>query len=185
MERRGADHMKIVALVGSLRKDSYNKKIANFMKDRYAGQLDIEILSIGNLPLFNQDLEEEPPSVVKEFKTKIKESEGVLIVTPEYNHSIPGVLKNALDWCSRGERSMLKKPTFIIGASDGNVGTARCQGDLHRVLNAPGLYAYVLPGNHVLIPNVQDDFDQEGNFINERTLKYLDKVVDNYKEWAK
>lgn len=176
--------MKIVAIVGSLREESYNKKIAIFLKDRYRGNLDIEILPIYNLPLFNEDIEESPPISVKEFKAKVKDSEGVLFVTPEYNHSIPGVLKNALDWCSRVERVMLNKPTFIVGASNGNVGTARCQAHLRQVLNSGGISAIDLPGNQILIENVQDKFDEAGNFTDERSIKYIDKVVDNYIKWA-
>lgn len=176
--------MKIIALVGSLREESYNLKIARLMKERYEGKLDIKIVTLNDIPLFNEDIEKDPPESVKEFKKKVKEAEGVLIVTPEYNYSIPGVLKNALDWCSRVERVMLDKPVFIMGASNGNVGTARCQGDLLRVLNAPGMAAIVLPGNHVVMPNIQDDFNEAGEFTNERTKKYLDKVVDNYIEWA-
>lgn len=176
--------MKIIALVGSLRRESYNLKVARFMKERYEGKLDIEIVTLNDIPLFNEDIEKDPPESVKEFKRKVRETEGVLIVTPEYNYSIPGVLKNALDWCSRVERVMLDKPVFIMGASNGNVGTARCQGDLLRVLNAPGMAAIVLPGNHVVMPNIQDDFNETGEFTNERTKKYLDKVVDNYIEWA-
>lgn len=176
--------MKIVTIVGSLRKDSFNKKVALFMQDRYKGKLDMEILYLNEIPLFNEDIEKDPPEVVKVFKRKIWESEGILIVSPEYNHSIPGALKNALDWCSRVDRVMLNKPVFMVGASNGNVGTARMQGQLHQILNAPGLAALTLPGNHVLIPNVQDDFDENGNYINQRTIKYLDKVVDNYIAWA-
>lgn len=180
--------MKIVAIVGSLRKESYNCKIANFIKERYddkLNKLDIEILSLNDIVLFDEDIEKDPPEGVKDFKEKIKYSDGVLFVTPEYNHSIPGALKNALDWCSRVERVMLDKPVFIVGASNGNVGTARCQGELRKVLNCPGIAALTLPGNHVLIENVQDKFDEFGNFTDERTIKYLDKVVDNYIEWAK
>lgn len=176
--------MKIVAIVGSLRKESYNRKIAKFMKDRYKGNLDIEILPIDNLPLFSEDIEKDPPIAVVDFKSKVKESEGVLFVTPEYNHSIPGVLKNALDWCSRVDRVMVNKPTFIVGASNGNVGTARCQSHLRQVLNSGGIAAIDLQGNQVLIENVQDKFDETGNFIDERTIKYLDKVVNNYIKWA-
>jgi len=176
--------MNIVAIVGSLRKDSYNRKIAEFMKNRYKEKMDIEILNIGNLPLFSEDIEDDPPTVVKEFKNQIKSSEGILFVTPEYNHSIPGALKNALDWCSRVDRVMKDKPTFIVGASNGNVGTARCQAHLRQVLKSGGISAIDLPGNQILIANVQDHFDKEGNFIDERTIKYLDRVVDNYIKWA-
>lgn len=176
--------MNIVTIVGSLRQDSFNRKVALFMQERYRGKLNMEILYLNELPIFNEDIEKDPPQVVKEFKRKIKESEGVLIVSPEYNHSIPGGLKNALDWCSRVDRVMVNKPIFMVGASNGNIGTARMQGQLHQILNAPGLAALTLPGNHVLIPNVQDDFDENGNYINQRTIKYLDKVVENYIAWA-
>ena len=180
--------MKIVAIVGSLRKESYNRKIANLIKERYDNQLnklDIEILSLNDVVLFNEDIEENPPEGVKIFKEKIKKSDGILVVTQEYNHTIPGVLKNALDWCSRVERVILNKPTFIVGSSNGNVGTARCQGDLRKVLNCPGLAALTLPGNHVLIERVQDKFDESEKFTDERTINRLDKVVDNYIDWAK
>lgn len=180
-----SDLVKIVAIVGSLRKESYNRKIANFMKERYSSKLDIEVLLLNDLPIFNEDIEKNPPTEVTVFKEKIKASEGVLFVTPEYNHSIPGGLKNALDWCSRVERVMLNKPTFIVGAANGNIGTARCQGSLRRVLNSPGIAALNLPGNLILIGNVQDKFDEDGKFIDESTTKYLDKVVGNFIDWAK
>lgn len=176
--------MKIVGIIGSLRKESYNRKIANFMKERYKGKLDIEILELNNLVLFNEDIEDNPPEEVKEFKMKIKNSQGILFVSPEYNYSIPGALKNALDWCSRSERVMVNKPTFIVGASTGSVGTARCQIDLRKVLNSSGVAALNLPGNIVLIDKVQEKFNESGDFIDERTIKYLDKVVDNYISWA-
>ncbi|MBC7087714.1 MAG: NAD(P)H-dependent oxidoreductase [Tissierellales bacterium] len=176
--------MKVIALVGSLRRDSYNMKIAKFMKERYKDKLDIEIL-LPDLPIFNEDIENNPPIEVVNFKEKIKASEGVLIVSPEYNHSIPGGLKNALDWCSRVDRVLAKKPVFIVGASNGNVGTARSQMDLRTVLNSPGINAYVLPSNLVLIPNVNKLFNETDEFIDDRTIKYLDKVVDNFIDWSK
>lgn len=176
--------MKVIALVGSLRRDSYNMKIAKFMKERYKDKLDIEIL-LPDLPIFNEDIENNPPIEVVNFKEKIKVSEGVLIVSPEYNHSIPGGLKNALDWCSRVDRVLAKKPVFIVGASNGNVGTARSQMDLRTVLNSPGINAYVLPSNLVLIPNVNKLFNETDEFIDDRTIKYLDKVVDNFIDWSK
>ena len=177
--------MKIVAIVGSLRKESYNKKIAEFMKERFKEKLEIEIITLENLPLFNQDIEKDPPQVVKDFKDKIRAAEGVLFVTPEYNHSVPGVLKNALDWCSREDRPLVKKPTFIVGASTGYVGTARCQGDLRKVINGPGIATLNLPGNLVTIGNVDEKFDEEGKFNDETTIERLDKVVDKFIEWSK
>ncbi|OLS03608.1 NADPH-dependent FMN reductase [Tissierella creatinophila] len=177
--------MKIIIIVGSLRKESYNRKVAHFIKERYKDKLEMEILLLNDLPVFNEDIEENPPNPVKEFKEKIKQSEGVLFSTPEYNHSIPGGLKNALDWCSRGDRVLSKKPTFIVGSSSGDIGTARCQSDLRKVLDCPGVAALNLPGNHVLIGNIQDKFDQNGKFNDDTTIKRLDKVLDNYIDWVK
>lgn len=175
--------MDIAVIVGSLRKESYNKKIAEFMVERYKDKLNLEIIPIDKLPLFNEDIENVPPIEVQEFKRKIKESDGVLFVTPEYNHSIPGGLKNALDWCSRVDRVLVNKPVFIIGASNGNVGTARCQSHLTQILNSPGIMARNLPGTHVLIPSVQDRFNDKGSFTDERTIKYLDKSVVKFMQW--
>lgn len=177
--------MKIVIIVGSLRKESYNRKVAYFIKERYKDKLDMEILLLNDLPVFDEDIEENPPKAVKEFREKIKESEGVLFSTPEYNHSIPGGLKNALDWCSRGDRVLAHKPTLIVGASSGDIGTARCQIDLRKVLDSPGVAALNLPGNHVLIGNVQDKLDEDGQFIDERTINRIDKVLDNFIDWVK
>lgn len=180
----GGIKVKIVAIVGSLRKESYNRKVAEFIKENFKDKLDIEILLLNDLPVFNQDIEDNLPQEVIDFKEKIKNSDGVLFSTPEYNHSIPGGLKNALDWCSRPDRVLVGKPTFIVGSSNGKVGTARCQAELRKVLNCPGLAGLNLPGNHVLIETVQDKFDENGIFNDERTIKRLDKVIDNYIEWA-
>lgn len=175
--------MDIVAIVGSLRKDSYNKRLAYFMKERYKDKLNIEVLTLNDIPPFNEDIEEDPPQSVKEFKEKIKKSDGILFVTPEYNHSIPGVLKNALDWCSRVERVMKDKPSFIVGASNGTIGTARCQSHLRQVLNTGGIAVKNLPTSEMLVKTVQDQFD--GDILtNETTIKYLDRTVDKFIKWA-
>lgn len=176
--------MNIVAIVGSLRKESYNLKIAKFIKERYKDKLEIEILTLEDLQLFNQDLEKDAPKEVKNFKDKIRNSEGILFVTPEYNHTIPGVLKNALDWCSREDRPMVNKPSFIVGASTGQVGTARCQIDLRKVLDSPGIATLNLPGNLVLVGNVEEKFSESGQFIDERSIEHLDKLVNKYILWA-
>ena len=93
--------MKVVAIVGSIREDSYNKKLAKFVQKRYQDRFDLEILDISVLPFYNQDIELDPPEEVIKFKAKVKAADAVLWVTPEYNASIPGVLANAIDWLSR------------------------------------------------------------------------------------
>jgi len=176
--------MKIVAIVGSISEKSNNKKLAEFMKERYKDKFEIEVISLKDIPIYNEDNELDPPSVVKEVKSKIKESDGILIVTPEYNHSIPGVLKNALDWFSRVDRVMVGKPTMIVGASMGALGTVKAQIHLRQILNSGGVAALTLPGNEVLIGSIQDKVDEKGNLTDKATIKFLDKVVDNFVEWA-
>ncbi len=177
--------MKIVALVGSTRKQSFNKQIANFFSERYKEFLEIDIPEIADLPYFDQDVEEEPPEVVKAFKKKVAEAQGVLIVTPEYNHSVPGMLKNSLDWLSRVDKVMNDKPVLIIGASTGLLGTVRCQIHLRQILASPGLAAKVLPGNEVFIGNVQTKLDENGNVTDSSTIDFLDMVVNNYIQFSK
>lgn len=176
--------MKIVALVGSNRKESFNKKLTLYIKERYADKVHIEILPIDNLPMYNQDHELDPPSIVKEIKRKVKESEGILIATPEYNHSIPAVLKNAIDWFSRGDRVMINKPIMIVGGSMGVLGTSRAQAHLRQILNSGGVAALTLPGNEVFIGNIHEKLDESGKLIDESTIKFLDKVMDNFIKWA-
>lgn len=175
--------MKIVAILGSISEKSNNKKLANFIKKRYEDKLEIEILSLENIPMYNEDIELDPPNVVKEVKNKVKESDGVIIVTPEYNHSIPGVLKNTLDWFSRVERAMVNKPTMIVGASTGMFGTVKGQMHLRQILNSGGVAALTLPRNEVFIGNIEDKLDEDENLIDEPTIEVLDKTVSNFVEW--
>ncbi|MCM2533620.1 NAD(P)H-dependent oxidoreductase [Neobacillus pocheonensis] len=176
--------MRIVALVGSNRKESYNRKITSFIQERYKEKVEIEILPIENLPLYNQDDELTPPAVVNEIKRKVLASEGILIATPEYNHSIPALLKNALDWFSRVEKVMVRKPVMIVGASGGVLGTARAQMHLRQILNSPGCAALTLPGNEVFIGGVQDKLDEFGKLTHEPTIQFLDTVMNNFVNWV-
>lgn len=176
--------MKIIAMVGSMSKESNNKKLVEFMKERYKGRLEIEILPIEKLPMYNQDIELDAPEIVKELREQIKDSEGILFATPEYNHSIPAVLKNALDWFSRVERVMTNKPSMIVGASMGTFGTIKAQIHLRQILNSGGIATLNLPGNEVFIGTIQDKLDDKGDLIDEPTIRFLDEVVENFIEWA-
>lgn len=175
--------MKVVAIVGSIRKDSYNKKLAQFVQKRYADKFDLEILTLNDIPMYNQDIEENPPQEVLDFKQKVKEAQAVLWVTPEYNSSIPGVLGNAIDWLSRVDKVMIGKPSWIMGASMGNLGTAKAQMHLRDILFAIGLSSPVLIGNDVYIGAVHTKMDDEGNITDEGTVQFLDSVVANFMEW--
>ncbi|MCT6903390.1 MAG: NAD(P)H-dependent oxidoreductase, partial [Lactobacillus sp.] len=108
--------MKVVAIVGSIRKESYNMQLAQFIQKRYTEKLDLEVLSLKDLPMYNQDIENEAPQAVLDFKAKVKAADAVLWVTPEYNGTVPGVMVNAIDWLSRVDKVMIGKPSIIMGA---------------------------------------------------------------------
>lgn len=175
--------MKVAIIVGSLRKNSYNKALANHIKERYGDRLDFETLDIGELPFFNEDIELSPPEIVIELRRQIREADAVLIVSPEYNYSVPGVLKNALDWFSRVERVMLNKPSMVMGTSTGRFGTVRGQNHLRQILNSSGIGAINLPGNEVQIANVSGKIDEKGKLIDESTIKLLDRRIDSFIKW--
>lgn len=178
--------MHIIALVGSLRKESFNMKLARTLQERYKDTMTIDVADIGSLPHYNQDQELDPPAVVKEFKDSIRRADGVIIVTPEYNWSIPGVLKNALDWASRVDKVFVDKPVMTMGATPGMLGTIRAQLHLREILSSAGMQARVLPpgGNEILVNMAGQKFD-EGRLVDEETLAFIDGVMDKFVAFAK
>ncbi|MBY0095669.1 NADPH-dependent FMN reductase [Mesobacillus maritimus] len=180
--------MNIVTLVGSLRKESLNMQLFKTMEERYQGKLNLTLADIASLPFFDQDEENIPPQVVKEFKEAISKADGVMIITPEYNWSVPGVLKNALDWASRVDKVFVGKPVMALGATPGMLGTVRAQMHLREILSSPGIQAKILPpgGNEVLVGMATQKFDQQsGRLIDEGTLSFLDSKVEAFVDFIK
>ena len=130
--------MKYVAIVGSNSKNSLNRVLANFLAKRYGSDdLSIDVLSINNLPFYSVDDELTPSPEVVAFKQAVKEADGVIWLTPEYNHSIPGVLKNAIDWLSRVDKVMINKPSLIMGTTPWIFGNRLCANALARYFVCP------------------------------------------------
>lgn len=180
--------MNIVTIVGSLRNESYNMQLAKTMEERYKGKLNIEIADIRSLPFFDQDEENHPTQAVKEFKEVVANADGVIIITPEYNWSIPGVLKNALDWASRVDKVFIGKPVMVLGVTTGMLGTIRAQLHLRDILSSSGIQAKLLPpgGNEVLINFAAQKFDAHtGRLVEEGTLSFLDSKVDKFIDFVK
>lgn len=175
--------MKVAVIVGSIRKESFNLKLASYLKKRYEDRLELDILSIRDLPHYDQDIENNPPAVVTAFKKQVAEADAVLWLTPEYNYSIPGVLKNAIDWLSRVDKVMVGKPSWIMGASMGQLGTVRAQDHLRDILFSVGVTSPLLPNNEVYIGAVHEKFDASGKLVHEPTITFLDTVVDNFINW--
>lgn len=171
--------LKIVAIVGSIRKDSYNKQLAYTIQERYVNKFDLEILDIGELPFFNQDIENDPPESVSDFKKKINDADGVIIVTPEYNWSIPGVLKNALDWLSRVDKVLIGKPVMVAGAATGIMGTIRAQLHIRQILAGMQVNLFPPAGNEILINQAHLKF-VDGRLADEGTLAFMDQVIERY-----
>jgi chromate reductase len=121
--------IRILGIAGSLRRESYNRAALRAAAELVPAGATLDIFEIDGLPGFNEDEEQNPPARVLELKRRVREADAVLFVTPEYNYSIPGVLKNAIDWASRpyGDSAWSGKPAAIMGASDGSIGTARAQ----------------------------------------------------------
>jgi chromate reductase len=145
---------------------------------------ELEILEIGNLPLFNQDLEYDLPAVVKELKDKIKAADAVLFVGPEYNYSVSGVLKNAIDWASRPytDNSFAGKPAAIMGASIGSIATARMQYHLRQIMVFLDMHPLSQP--EMMVGNAPDKFDAEGNLIDEKTHEKIAEILEALVKWT-
>ena len=176
--------IKVAVLVGSLRKDSINKKLAKAVQKLFPAGFAFEHPDIGGLPLYNQDFDAAYPPAAQAFKRSIEAADALLFVTPEYNRSIPGVLKNALDIGSRpwGTNSFAGKPGAVIGASIGATGSALAQQHLRNVLVFLDVATLAQP--EVFIKFTDDLVDADGNITNEGTRKFLQGFVDKYVAWV-
>jgi chromate reductase, NAD(P)H dehydrogenase (quinone) len=169
--------MNVLGICGSLRKGSYNAMALRAAQKLAPQGMKIDIAEIGAIPLYNDDVRVAgEPAPVQEFKAKLRAADAVLIVTPEYNFSIPGVLKNALDWASRPpEPPFTGKPVAIMGASPGPVGTARVQYDLRKVMVF--LDAFTVNKPEVFISFAQNKFNEQGELTDEPTAKFITDLL--------
>ena len=177
--------INVAVLVGSLRKESINLKLARAVEKLASSELNFNYIQIGDLPLYTQEFDAEYPHACKRLKEAIKASDALLFVTPEYNRSIPGVLKNAIDIGSRpwGTNSFAGKPGAIIGASPGAAGTSMAQQHLRNVLAY--LDVTTLGQPEVFIQFKDGMIDSEGKISNADTQKFLQGFVDRYVAWVK
>jgi NAD(P)H-dependent FMN reductase len=176
--------MKYIGIAGSLRKGSYNRSLINaFMAQVPAGST-MEVLEIDAVPLFNQELEADFPAAVTALKEKIKNADGIIISTPEYNRSIPGVLKNMIDWTSRpyGQSAWAGKPVYVIGASIAPLGAALAQTELKRIMLALG--AAVLGQPEFFCSAAQDKFDATGALTDDATKGFIAKAWEAFAVWT-
>ncbi len=179
------NNVRILGFAGSLRKQSYNRALLSAANEMVPDGVTLEIFDLEGIPPFNQDLELQPPDKVKEFKAKIRAADAILIVTPEYNYSIPGVLKNAIDWASRpyGNNAFDGKSVAVMGASVGMLGTARAQYDLRRSFVFLNMFPLNQP--EVLVPFAQDKVDGNGRVTDEKTRRKIRELLESLAAWTK
>jgi chromate reductase len=170
---------KIAVLVGSNRRESLNRKLAQALAKLGGDELAFSFVQIDDLPLYNQDLEAELPNSVTRFKAEISSADGLLFVTPEHNRSIPTVLKNAIDWGARpyGQNSWSGKPAAITGTSPGLIGTAVAQQHLRQML---GVLGALVMGGEAYISFKPGLIDHEGVIPDESTRTFLKNFVDQF-----
>lgn len=171
------DQISVLGILGSLRKGSYNRHALEAARTMMPAGAVLQILDLHGIPVFNQDDEKLPPPAVVEFKQRIRAADAILFATPEYNYSVPGALKNAIDWASRpyGDNAWLGKPAAIMGASPGNLGTARSQYHLRQILVAFNMPVISQP--EVMIAHADQRFDTDGNLIDEPTRQHVQKLL--------
>lgn len=175
--------IRVLGISGSLRRGSFNSALLRATRDLAPDEVELSIFDLKDVPLYDGDVEAEgDPKAVTDLKEAIRQADGILFATPEYNGSTSGVLKNAIDWASRDrdERSLNGKPAAIIGAG-GFSGTARSQAQLQPVLNETGALLMVKPG--VLVTMPWEKFDAEGRLTDEDTRMFLGKHLDAFARW--
>ena len=179
------NNLKILGFAGSLRKGSYNKSLLRSAAQLLPSETSLEIFDLSDIPPYNQDLDNNMPPNVKEFKTKIRESDALLIATPEYNYSVPGVLKNAIDYASRpyGDNPFDDKPVAIMSASVGMIGGARAQYHLPQMFVFLNMHPVNVP--EVIVTFASDKFDSDGNLLDDNTKKFLTQLLQNLSNWTR
>jgi chromate reductase len=177
------DKCKILAFAGSLRKGSYNKALVRAAVEVAPETVTIETFDLEGIPPFNQDLENSPPPKVIEFKEKIKQADALLIATPEYNYSVPGVLKNAIDWASRPRQStpLDSKAVAIMSASVGRFGGARAQYHLRQSFVFLNIHTINRP--EVMLSEAPNNINAEGKLINEQARVLIRQLIEAIVAW--
>lgn len=172
--------MKFVGIVGTNAEFSYNRMLLEFMKSYFAEAAEIEVLEIKDMPLFDESNDQTDSEPVRFMQQKVEEADGVIIATPEHNHSIPSALKSVLEWLSYKVHPFDGKPVMIIGASYDVQGSSRAQLHLRQILDAPGVNATVMPGNEFLLGRAHEAFDEQGNLVNRGTIDFLESCFRKF-----
>jgi NAD(P)H-dependent FMN reductase len=177
--------MKLVGIIGSNAEVSYNRKLMQYIARSYGDICEVELLEIKDVPLFNQDEDQTQSTIIQLLNQKITQADGVIIATPEHNHTVPAALKSVIEWLSYKIHPLTHKPVMIVGASYYDQGTSRAQLHLRQILDAPGVNAMVMPGNEFLLGNAKQAFDEQGNLKDEKTQAFLRLILEKFVNFIK
>ncbi|EEI25809.1 NADPH-dependent FMN reductase [Lentilactobacillus hilgardii] len=175
---------KFIGLVGTNTTQSTNRQLLQFMKRHFVKQAELELIEVSGLPMFNKPQDMKVPERATEIAKKIDASDGVIISTPEYDHAVPAVLMNALEWLSYGIHPLLDKPVMIIGASFGSLGTSRAQAHLRQMLDSPEISARVMPSSEYLVGHVLEAFDDKGDLTDKDKVEQLDALFADFQQFV-
>ncbi|MGT2737180.1 NADPH-dependent FMN reductase [Streptococcus orisratti] len=176
--------MKLVAIVGTNSDRSTNRKLLKFMAKHFADRADIEVLEIKELPAFNEPEDRTAPAAIAAFSEKIASADGVIIATPEYDHTIPAPLASALEWIAYTSRALINKPTMIVGCSLGALGTSRAQAHLRQILDAPELKARVMPGSEFFPGHSEQVLDDDFNLNDFEKVAELEEHFSEFQDFV-
>lgn len=176
--------MKLVAIVGTNSDRSTNRKLLKFMAKHFADRADIEVLEIKELPAFNEPEDRTAPAAIAAFSEKIASADGVIVATPEYDHTIPAPLASALEWIAYTSRALINKPTMIVGCSLGALGTSRAQAHLRQILDAPELKARVMPGSEFFLGHSEQVLDDDFNLNDFEKVAELEEHFSEFQDFV-
>lgn len=187
MKETNTAPLRVLGIAGSLRTGSYNRALIHAAEELAPENMNVESFGLGDLPHYDADLDtdEDRPASVRALKEAIGAADALLVATPEYNHGVPGVLKNAIDWASRPSRNSVLKDLSVglMGVSPGRVGTARAQEHLKQILDST--LSHVMPHPGVLVGGAGDKFDAEGRLTDEATRSFVEKFMVELAAWTR
>jgi len=175
---------RFIGIVGTNSDNSTNRMLLKFIQKHFKEKVAIEICEIKDLPIFNKPKDQKAPEEVQRIANKIVEADGVIISTPEYNHSIPAILKCAFEWFTFTTRPFVDKPVMITGASYGTLGSSRAQIHLRQILDSPEVKARIMPSSEFLLGHSLQAFDENGNLKDENKINELNEMMDEFVQFV-
>lgn len=173
--------MKLIGIVGNNARYSYNRILLKYIARHFNAKATIDIVEIAKMPLFNEDLaKDNVPESVTHLISHVNSADGVIIATPEYDHAVTASLKSSLEWLSYVDHPLEKKPVMIVGTSLSQQGTSFAQTQLREILNSPGLNARVLSGNEFMLGHAKNQFNENGELVDSRTVSFLEQCFNNF-----